>query len=149
MVNLDQKMDNLAPQLLRSIDRAGKRDETMLSGGAVATFRAFRAAAPSVRIARSIGASWRNTPRYLLARYAPAGARGQAGRILAATRAASADSATIDWRLAASSVVRRLHRAGIPVLTWTVDDLPTLQALKRAGVDGVTSNRPDLLAQLT
>jgi glycerophosphoryl diester phosphodiesterase len=45
-------------------------------------------------------------------------------------------------------VIEQLHRAGLPVLTWTVDDLPTMRALRRVGVDGITSNRPDLLAQL-
>jgi len=148
LVNLDQKRDNLAQQLLRAIDRAGKREETMLSGNAAATFRAFHELAPSVRLAENAGAPWNRLHQRLLARYSAGAARSQAGRILAAVRGARADCATIDWRLAAPDVVRRLHRARVPVLIWTVDDLPTMQALKRAGVDGVTSNRPDLLMQL-
>jgi glycerophosphoryl diester phosphodiesterase len=149
LVNLDQKRDNLAPDLLRAIDRAGRRDETMLSGRGRGTFPAMRELAPSVRIARSVGASWKSAHRIALARYTAAGARAQAGRIIARAHAGPADGATIDWRLATAGVVARLHRAGLPVLTWTVDDLPTMLALKRAGVDGITSNRPDLLAQLT
>jgi glycerophosphoryl diester phosphodiesterase len=148
LVNLDQKRDGLAPRLLEAIDRAGSREETMLSGCAATTFRAFREIAPSIRLARSVGSSWRHAYRYALARYTAAGARGQAGRMLGAARNTAADCVTLDWRIAAAGVVQRLHRAGMPVLTWTVDDLPTMQALKRAGVDGVTSNRPDLLAQL-
>jgi len=104
--------------------------------------------APSVRIADGGGASCKNAHRVALARYTVACARGQAGRIIARVRAASADGATIAWYPATANVVRRLHRAGLPVLTWTVDDLPTMPALRQVGVDGITSNRPDLLPQV-
>jgi glycerophosphoryl diester phosphodiesterase len=148
LVNIDQKADNLAPQLLRSIDRAGKRDETMLSGGALGTFRAMRELAPSIGIALSLDASWGAAAKYWLARHTSAGARGQAGWIMAGARRAGVQDVTLDYRLASPGVVKRLHRAGMVVLTWTVDDLGTMRALKRAGVDGITSNRPDLLAEL-
>ena len=42
--------------------------------------------------------------------------------------------------------LERLHAAGHPVIVWTVNDLPTMQALLRRGVDGIISDRPDLLA---
>ncbi len=148
LVNLDLKRDSAGPRLLSAIDRAGSREETMLSGGARRAFAAFRELAPSIHSACSLDATWSDLPCRVLGRYTPAGARGQAGWILRATRAANADSATLDWHLAAPAVVDLLHRADLPVLTWTVDDLPTLKALRLAGVDGVTSNRPDLLAQL-
>lgn len=148
LINIDQKVDNLAHALLKSIERAGKREDTLLSGNARVTFKAFRELAPTVRLGVSIGASWIHAHKYLLARHTAAGARGQAGSIIAAARAVMADTAALDYRLAAPRVVERLHRAGLPVLTWTVDDLPTMRALRQAGVDGVTSNRPDLLAQL-
>ena len=148
LVNLDLKRDVDGPQLLRAVDRAGRREETMLSGGGRGGFSTYRALAPSIRSACSMDATWRGLPGRLLGRYTTAGARGQAGGIARGTRASGATGATLDWRLAAPAVVDFLHRAGLPVLTWTVDDLPTLTALRKAGVDGVTSNRPDLLAQL-
>lgn len=43
--------------------------------------------------------------------------------------------------------LERLHAAGHPVIVWTVNDLPTMQALLQRGVDGIISDRPDLLAQ--
>ncbi len=148
LVNLDLKRDSNGPDLLRVVDRAGRREETMLSGGGRRGFAAFRTLAPSMRSACSVDATWRGLPGRLLGRYLPAGARGQAGWIVRATRAAGAYGPTLDWRLAAPGVVDLVHRAGMPVLTWTVDDLLTLKALRAAGVDGVTSNRPDVLAQL-
>ncbi|WP_375756462.1 glycerophosphodiester phosphodiesterase family protein [Corallococcus exercitus] len=43
--------------------------------------------------------------------------------------------------------LERLRAAGHPVIVWTVNDLPTMQALLQRGVDGIISDRPDLLAQ--
>ncbi|WP_223642182.1 glycerophosphodiester phosphodiesterase family protein [Corallococcus sp. EGB] len=43
--------------------------------------------------------------------------------------------------------LERLHAAGHPVVVWTVNDLPTMRALLQRGVDGIISDRPDLLAQ--
>jgi glycerophosphoryl diester phosphodiesterase len=144
-VNLDQKRDNLASELLDAIDRAGAREETMLSGNARRTFHAFRELAPSVSIAVSIDAPWLT---YLVAHVSPSGARAEADRMIAKAQAAAADQVTLAYRLASPRVVKRLHQAGLPVLTWTVDSLRAMRALRRAGVDGITSNRPDLLATL-
>lgn len=149
LVNLDQKRDNLAGPLLAAIDRAGSRDETMLSGNAQATFEAFRGQAPSIRIALSIDASPYDAPRILLGRLVAAGARGEAGRIVAMARAARVPCVTLQWRLASAPVVAQIKRAGLQVLTWTVDDPATMRRLQAAGVDGITSNRPDLLVAAT
>lgn len=148
LVNIDQKVDDIAPALLDAIDRAGSRSETILSGGARRTFRAMRALAPEVPCALSLDARWRDAPRIALARWTAAGARGQAGRFIAGARCAGATALTLDYQLADARVVSRCKRAGLPVYTWTVDDLATMRRLRRAGVDGITSNRPDLLMRL-
>ncbi|CAM4044300.1 hypothetical protein GTZ93_03955 [Corallococcus exiguus] len=43
--------------------------------------------------------------------------------------------------------LERLHAAGHPVVVWTVNDLPTMQALLQRGVDGIITDQPDLLMQ--
>lgn len=149
LVNIDQKRDNLAPQLLKAIDRAGNRQDTILTGNALTTFRAMRQLAPAIGIAVSIDASYRGTPQRLLARWTTAGAHGEAARLINAARAGGADGVTLQWRLSSPRVVERLKRAGLSVLTWTVDDLRTMRSLRAAGVDGITSNRPDLLLQIS
>lgn len=148
LVNIDQKTDNIGPQLLASIDRAGARDETMLSGNAGRTFAAMRTLAPEIRIALSEDATWRGTPLRALARLSRAAARSQAARITAPARAAGLTGVTLDWHLASAPVVAELKRGGLWVLTWTVDDLGTMRRLRAAGVDGITSNRPDLLMRV-
>jgi glycerophosphoryl diester phosphodiesterase len=45
-------------------------------------------------------------------------------------------------------IVELAHRLGIEIYTWTVDDIEAMRRLASFGVDGITSNRPDLLAAL-
>lgn len=43
--------------------------------------------------------------------------------------------------------VRSIQSAGYPIVTWTVNDKPRLLELMRLGVNGIISDRPDLLRQ--
>jgi glycerophosphoryl diester phosphodiesterase len=47
-----------------------------------------------------------------------------------------------DQRLCTPRLLRRLHRAGYIVNTWTVDDPARLRQLRDLGIDGVISNDP-------
>lgn len=55
---------------------------------------------------------------------------------------------TVDHTLIDPSFVERCHEAGRAVLAWTVDDLPRMRELLSWGVDGITSNRPDLFGRV-
>lgn len=57
-------------------------------------------------------------------------------------------SATIFHKLVTPGLVGVAHALGVSLYTWTVDDLEEMRRLAAMGVDGITSNRPDLLAQL-
>ncbi len=43
--------------------------------------------------------------------------------------------------------VRSIQSAGYPVVTWTVNDKPRMLELMKLGVNGIISDRPDLLLQ--
>ena len=55
---------------------------------------------------------------------------------------------TVAWPLVNRSFVGELHRRGIAVLAWTVDELALMRRLLELGIDGLTSNRSDLLSGL-
>ncbi|HSN14997.1 MAG TPA: glycerophosphodiester phosphodiesterase [Anaeromyxobacteraceae bacterium] len=44
--------------------------------------------------------------------------------------------------------LRHFHRLGIPVHVWTVDAEPEMRELLALGVDGIVTDRPDLLARV-
>ena len=48
----------------------------------------------------------------------------------------------------ADHLVERAHEAGLRLIVWTVNDQPTMHRLLDAGVDGVITDRPDLLREV-
>jgi len=63
------------------------------------------------------------------------------------------DVASLPFRLGAMIVVDRavvdyFHRLSVPVHVWTVDEEPEMRELLALGVDGIVSDRPDLLARV-
>ncbi len=64
---------------------------------------------------------------------------------------ASLDTEAVTWQfpLITEERVLALHHAGKKVFAWTVDSLEIMKVLQAMGVDGIISNRMDLLAELT
>ena len=59
---------------------------------------------------------------------------------------AGASVATLHYLVATRAVIRRSHAHGAAVWAWTVDDPRAVRRLADAGVDGVISNDPRVLA---
>lgn len=51
-------------------------------------------------------------------------------------------------RIVTPAFVREAHRRNLPVQVWTVDDPDDMRRLLALGVDGIQSDRPDLLARV-
>jgi glycerophosphoryl diester phosphodiesterase len=47
-----------------------------------------------------------------------------------------------------ADLVTSAHASGMSVIPWTVDDVATMQSLIDLGVDGLITNRPDVLRDL-
>ncbi len=52
------------------------------------------------------------------------------------------------YRLVHSSDVKRAHENGLKLIVWTIDAPEEVLEYARKGVDGITSNRPDILNTL-
>ena len=71
---------------------------------------------------------------------------------VAVVRAAPADIYSPSVRLVSRATVDALHRAGIPIVPWTVDDPAQMERLLEIGIgslrgDGIITNYPDRLIQ--
>jgi glycerophosphoryl diester phosphodiesterase len=54
----------------------------------------------------------------------------------------------IGGRIVTPDFIRAAHRRNLPVHVWTVDDPADMRRLLSWGVDGIQSDRPDLLAEV-
>jgi len=63
---------------------------------------------------------------------------------------AGLDGLDLEWKFPIDAAfVKKIHDAGLKLHAWTVDDPEIASALAAAGVDGITTNRPEFLrAQL-
>jgi glycerophosphoryl diester phosphodiesterase len=52
------------------------------------------------------------------------------------------------WPVFAENLITRAHGIGVRVLVWTVDDPATMHRLLDEGVDGIITDRPDLLREV-
>jgi glycerophosphoryl diester phosphodiesterase len=61
---------------------------------------------------------------------------------------AGASGIGVHYRNLRQELVEEAHRHGLDVRAWNPDTVPEMQAMIDLGVDGVSSNRPDLLISL-
>ncbi len=78
----------------------------------------------------------------------PSSEDGLAG-LVAQVKALECAWVNLDCELFTPEMPDFLHRHGLRLGVWTVNELAALQRLQAAGVDALTSDRPDLFAALT
>lgn len=71
--------------------------------------------------------------------------RGRAGRLPAGVLGAQVPVRFKGVPVTGRRLVRAAHGAGIEVHCWTIDDAPTMRMLLELGVDGIMTDRPDIL----
>jgi glycerophosphoryl diester phosphodiesterase len=123
--------------LITMLRRIGALDRVCLSGARDGLLRAARELAGPA-LATALG--WESTTRFVMA----------ARTGLLPGRLARAEFVHIPLRLGRISIltermVSMAHEAGLKVIVWTVDDPFEMKRLLDLGVDGVITDRPDLL----
>ena len=69
-------------------------------------------------------------------------------RVVSMMVSAQANAVMLYHKVVSGPAVRRVQRAGGRVFVWTVDEPRRIRELQRLGVNGVTTNYPDLFAAL-
>ncbi|HZE38540.1 MAG TPA: glycerophosphodiester phosphodiesterase [Stackebrandtia sp.] len=139
--NIDVKSDASVQPTLDAIARTGARDRVLIgsfSGRRLARVRA----ATSPRLATSLGP--REVATLWAASRVGAGLWGFVPRGIAAQVPVRQGPV----RLVDSRFVRHAHKLGVDVHVWTIDDPDTMRALLDLGVDGIMTDRIDILADV-
>lgn len=142
-VNIDAKADAAVGPLAEAIERTGAHDRVC-----VASFSDARRRAVLRRLSRPVATSAGN-------------AAAAAFRAAAAARSARAvrralhdvDCLQVPERhrripVVTAATVAAAHRAGTPVHVWTVNDPADMRRLLDLGVDGIVTDRADLLREV-
>ncbi len=153
ILNLDLKVPDLADASIEAISRHGAADRCIVScldGGCLS---AVSRLAPSIPRFISYppdygGASSKAWLKPVVNAAVSAMRVTMLRRLRRMLRPLPGTNATFYAPLITRELVSAAHAMGIALYTWTVDDLAEMQRMASLGVDGITSNRPDLLASL-
>jgi glycerophosphoryl diester phosphodiesterase len=146
---LDVKVPGFEPELIASIQRHQLEDVVHISCTNPRTIRRLRHAFPTMPIGLSTG-------------HRPTGGALVVGRwitgkmlraigpipLLVAMHWCGANEIMIHRQLVSRRVVSAFHRRGHKVYAWTVDKPNEIKRVAACQVDGIISNRPDLVQEL-
>ena len=146
---LDVKVPGFEPALISSIKRHQLEDDIHISCTNPRTIKRLRAAFPTMPIGLSTG-------------HRPTGGALEYGRwvtgkilraigpfpLLITMRWCGANEIMLHRHLVSRRVVRAFHRRGHKVFAWTVDKPNEIKRVASCQVDGIISNRPDLVQEL-
>jgi glycerophosphoryl diester phosphodiesterase len=110
------------------------RERKIVPGAGEASRRRFREADPTLPLSLSLD---RGAEAWL-----------RAGGLETFLAAPDTEAVTWEYPLLTEERIRALRERGLRVYAWTVDDPAVMGRLRDDGVDGIISNRPDLLTAL-
>ncbi|MGH2550596.1 MAG: glycerophosphodiester phosphodiesterase family protein, partial [Thermomicrobiales bacterium] len=143
---VDLKLGGFEDDLIAAINRLGIAESVVISCTHPRAIRRLRKAFPDMTICLSTG-------------YRPLGALLHVGKpvtsgilqdfapmpLIAAMRFCGASAISLHHHLVAPDVVQVFHDHDYPVWAWTVDRPQIMKRMLAARVDGIISNRPDLV----
>jgi glycerophosphoryl diester phosphodiesterase len=140
--NIDIKADGAVEPLARFVDERSARDRVLVGSFSPARLNRFRATADP-RVPTSA-----HSVEVALFRFLPS---GRLARLLSRGRVAALQIPHRrrllgrTWVVATPGLVRRAHAARAHVHVWTIDEPEEMRQLLRRGVDGLFTDRTDLL----
>jgi glycerophosphoryl diester phosphodiesterase len=145
---LDVKMPGYEPELIAAIRRHGLSGTASASSTHGIVLKRLKQAFPEMRLGLSTGHMATGIPirpgRYLMSR----ALRFLTPRpLVVAMRGFGATETMIQHRVCTERLVRVVHDSGRKVNVWTVDRPEQMRRFIAMGVDGIISNRPDLVRE--
>jgi glycerophosphoryl diester phosphodiesterase len=149
LLNIDVKATEIEVALVAMLAAHDLIERTVVTSRASHQLRRLRVLAPALRLGLSKSSNPPPGPHGLPERTAIRTQRLLMPRALPdVLRRARADAAYLQHRVITPHLVHALHRAHLGCYAWTVDDPHIAARLLHWGVDGITTNRPDIMRPL-
>ncbi|GAB3617576.1 glycerophosphodiester phosphodiesterase [Okibacterium endophyticum] len=145
--NIDVKADDAPDAVARAINGCGAHDRVLVTSfDETRRRRALSALAASSTAEVATAASAAMVTRALIA--ARSGQRRLLSRVLDGVHAVQVPERHRGIRIVTPRFVRAIHRTGVEVHVWTVNDRADMHRLLDTGVDGLVTDRCDLAAEV-
>jgi len=135
---VDLKIDGLARPLADLVDRLGIHDRIIVGGFSDDRLNEFREVSGG-RVPTSTGPAL--SRMWVLASRVGRGGGGDASALQLPTQIRGV-------RVVDEKLLRSAHQAGLQVHVWTVNEVQEMKRLLDLGVDGLVTDRPDILKSL-
>jgi glycerophosphoryl diester phosphodiesterase len=142
-LNLDVKDWNSVTGLAAAIERYGVHDQVL-----IASFSDRRRRAVVKQLSRPVAASAGMVSNALFTMLGPVLPGAVMRRLLRGVHALQVPVSDGGVRVVTPAFVRRAHRHGLQVHVWTINDPAEMDRLLDLGVDGIVTDRADLLKQV-
>ncbi|KEF34442.1 glycerophosphodiester phosphodiesterase [Deinococcus sp. RL] len=139
VIELKQESPSIAVPFCRALREAGATERVIAASFSDRALNEFRAACPEVMTSMT---ERELRPLVLLSKVGLSGLAPLPGRV--AQVPVRAGNITV----VTPAFVRAMHRRGVAVQVWTVNAPNEMRRLIRMGVDGIITDRPDLLAEI-
>jgi len=143
---LDLKAPGYEPEVATAIHRHAIRERTIVSSTYALSLLSLRSLVPGLSTGLSTGHLASGIPIDAVTSFLGACLGWLAPRpLVAVARRIGAGHLMVQHRVCSPQLVKLAHQAGIRVYPWTVDGEERMGELIALGVDGIITNRPDLL----
>ncbi len=154
LVNVDLKGTGYEEAVVELVAAKGMAGDVLYSSLYADSLRRVRVLAPMARLGLSYPEDRGNAMGNPRLRHVVKGALSLMRltlplRILGMMAGAGANAVMLYHKVVARQCVRTVQGAGGRVFTWTVDTPERMREVHALGVNGITTNRPDLFAGLT
>jgi len=135
-IEIKEAQEGIEKELWRTIEEAEAADRTLVVSGKMSVIQKFRV----VSLGQvTTGASIREMVAFILWSHLYSGW---------SLRSCSYQALQVRSGLGISKLVQTAHRSGIRVDVWTVDEEEDMRRLLSYGVDGIMTDRPDVLNEV-
>jgi glycerophosphoryl diester phosphodiesterase len=151
LLHVDVKADDVETEIVDGLRRHGVLERAYVSSTDAPVLQRFAVLEPSLPRALTypedrLGISRLRGTGPLIAVGLAVARAALPYRIASILRDSSATVASLEHRVVTAAVVRHCHAAGLPVVTWTVNEPERVRELVALGVDGIVSDDPRIFA---